>query len=197
MTMGCSTLENAQFFALEEGFPGLDAQSPRAPDVASPAFPTDPSVRPAEQYGKRRDLVPSVRSLELYRMSRRAVAELQEYVRFDAGWDGYRGERFAPTLVARAAAFVRDATEFLEHRAISPTEITPGPASDGTVDIEIVVAGRQLVMTFDPDTAMVRAYASSGNQDAEQTIQLDGSPLERHLRWLAGEEGFPRGLGSD
>lgn len=127
----------------------------------------------------------------LNELQKDVLNELQRYLTFDYGWDGHRGERFSPAIIARAQEFVQGAIKLLEKYQATSIEIAPGPASDGTVDIEIVVANRQFIVIFD-STDEARVYvARLGDKAAcfdERSIQLNGVILERYIRWLIGRD---------
>ena len=131
----------------------------------------------------------------LHSMSRAAMAELQSYLGFEPGWDSYSGVRFSSDVIAAAQEVVQAASRWFARLEITPTEITPAPASDGTVDVEFVVGGREVTMTFDPDLPTVHVYmrevhvlALRPDEESEQDIQCDRLDLERLFRWVAAGE---------
>ncbi|MFA5999449.1 MAG: hypothetical protein WC783_00510 [Candidatus Paceibacterota bacterium] len=64
----------------------------------------------------------------------KAIRELDSYLQFKEGWDGYRGKEFSPYLIQSAKEVVVRAEAFYGDTSV---ELTPGPGSDGRVDIEI------------------------------------------------------------
>lgn len=138
----------------------------------------------------------SVASLELHRMRREALAELQRYLEFDRGWDGYDGEVFSRDTVAQAQQLVELSARFFERNGEVPSEITPGPASDGTVDVELEYHGRRLIFTLDPEQ-QPRVYATDEEQEAERSVQLNRRAVGELLRWLSGTGCLPSWMGTD
>jgi hypothetical protein len=75
-----------------------------------------------------------------------AKAELRGYLTFTEGWDGYRGKTFTATLIEEACQL---AEKFADQMGDKLTDMVPGPASDGSVDVEFRVGERQsLIVTL-------------------------------------------------
>lgn len=112
------------------------------------------------------------------------LGELESYGRFNRGWDGYRGEPFDHLTLDRVASIARASARFFLAQNTVPSEITPGPASDGTVDLEMVVGNRRIVLTFATGTEVVDMYRRDESGSNEETLVLDGKSLVEQLLWL-------------
>jgi hypothetical protein len=140
---------------------------------------------------------PSISNTRTEAMARAAGEDLVRYLSFDSGWDGYDGLTFNIETVTKARVIIQRAVEGLLGCGLVPSEITPGPASDGSVDVEIVVSQRTLIFTLDrDDTTTVRVYASSGDQVTEREDTLEDGGLGRWLGWLTRKNGIPPVLGA-
>lgn len=62
-----------------------------------------------------------------------AKKELREYLEYEAGWDGYDGKIFDPEVIELACEQI---DEMISVYGGEITQIIPGPASDGSVDVE-------------------------------------------------------------
>lgn len=113
-----------------------------------------------------------------------AVEELQEYLSLPEGWDGYRGKCFDPSLIKAAQRIVRFIASFFEDQGVAPTEITPGPASDGSLDVEVSFSQKRLIFTLEMGSNNIRTYIEDRLGNSEEDFQFSPSVLERKLAWL-------------
>ena len=120
-----------------------------------------------------------------------AFAELRRYQQYDAGWDGYWGRTFEIPLLRTARSILHLSYCRLFTESIVPDLITTGPASDGSLDIEIDVRSKRLFFTLYPDEADVRIAAFVGNGAREETAPLGKMALERWLDWLTDSNDLP------
>ena len=80
-----------------------------------------------------------------------AIRELEDYKKLKDGWDGYCGKIFDDNL------FMQNLTILLSKMFIEAdivpdeVEITPGPASDGSIDLEIRFDSKQYIITVYSD----------------------------------------------
>jgi hypothetical protein len=115
-----------------------------------------------------------------------AISELDRYSRFGAGWDGYNGE---PIALA-ALDFARTLIEALTQAPViarKVTEIIPGPAPDGSLDVELRTDKRRLIITMYPapdgSGLELRTFRTDGVTSKENpNLELDA--LVPELRWL-------------
>jgi len=135
---------------------------------------------------------PTITNTRTEIMAQAADDDLCRYLSFDTGWDGYDGLTFAPDTITKARAIVAVALEAFLRAGVTPSEITPGPASDGSVDVEIAVSGRTLIITLDRDNPLpVRVYAAAGEQIVEREDRLEDGGLVGWLGWLTRKNGIP------
>lgn len=112
--------------------------------------------------------------------------ELLSYRDFSLGWDGYRGRPFSDAIIQSALSLTEFIDQFCVGVGLSPREVTPGPASDGTLDVEVGYGTRTLLFTFDPDTNVVGISRRDEQESFEELRVLDRETVEAQLRWLAG-----------
>lgn len=127
---------------------------------------------------------------QLDAMAAQAIEELRGYLEFTAGWDGYDGLPFGASTILRAESLVERLRQRFAFTGTNPTEITPGPISDGRVDVEVATETRHLVLTVDPDEeAILIAHEERGGD--EGVAQSDERGVERWMDWLAGTSSLP------
>lgn len=108
-----------------------------------------------------------------------AVSELMSYLRLPAGWDGYGGDRFASETVGRAMEVAMWGAEYFRSRGIVPDALTPGPAGDGSIDIEITLGGTYLLFTLQPDSDICSVcFGGVGAEEIEESCSFEQSAVE-------------------
>lgn len=114
----------------------------------------------------------TIASATIEEMAVKAIGELEEYLSLGKGWDGYFGEPFTKDLVRSAQQIVVATADYLEEKSLVPTEITPGPVSDGSIDIEIGLNQTQLVLTLEPDRDLegIQLYVEDERGSHERTL---------------------------
>lgn len=120
-------------------------------------------------------------------MCKSAAEELQRYAAFAHGWDGYDAEPIAPIAIELAQALVAG----FERSGFAGqiTDIIPGPAPDGSLDLELRTHDRSLIITIYPGEAegslSLRTYRSAA-QSAQEKLNVDTTSLVADLRWILG-----------
>jgi len=135
--------------------------------------------------------VQSLTVAEIERLGQLADEELRRYLTFEPAWDGYDGLTFNEQAIDRARQVVQLATVFFVDVKMVPDEITPGPASDGSVDVEFSACGRTLIFTFDREQFPARVYAREGQSTHDREDDLQDATVVRWLGWLVGSLGVP------
>lgn len=113
------------------------------------------------------------------------LIELEKYSRFLRGWDGYDGEPIAQIAIDLAKGIV----EALRLGGMTSrlTEIIPGPASDGSLDLEFRTDSRSLTLTIYPgadhEGFEIRTFRVSG-AETEEKDNIEQAVLVADLRWL-------------
>ncbi|MBI4677401.1 MAG: hypothetical protein HY748_07440 [Elusimicrobia bacterium] len=119
-------------------------------------------------------------------MRHRAETDLNRYQQFAFGWDGYFGETFGPILIQSAKQLICAVSDYFIGIDTVPQEILPGPASDGSVDIEISCRGRRIIFTLYPNSDKVNIYKERDEKPVEEyLVPGEDLNLEAELSWLA------------
>lgn len=160
----------------------------RVPPVrtSSAATQVDP---PASVASVDRDSIDSAKidrdSAKIDRLERLAAEELFEYGMLSAGWDGYSAPEFQIELVSLVEDFCGRACKFFRSVQVVPEDIIPGPVSDGSIDLQILLGDKEIIFTFHPDQEDVGVYTRQDASENEFTAKLTGTELAKYLSWLA------------
>ena len=150
------------------------------------AIPSDAGIKCIRSLKLRtntkRDL--SIGSARVMSICAAALSDLARYETFLNGWDGYDGEPIAPIAIHLAKALT-NAIAMLGSERI--TDITPGPASDGSLDLEIRARDKSLTVTIyegkSNEMTQIRTFRSDGPVSEEKT-DVDFDALVQDLRWI-------------
>lgn len=113
-----------------------------------------------------------------------ALQELNNYLTFQPGWDGYYGKIFDQDLVLTAQNIVMLAEWYFKRERAQPTEITPGPAADGSIDIEIAYKDKYEVFSLEPGKPVVAYYWQYAGQSGEEHFDLNQANVGDRIDWL-------------
>lgn len=139
---------------------------------------------------------PSLAASQLDVLRESAFAELNRYALYERGWDGYDGESFGLGVLTLARALIENGAALLQTQNISPTEITTGPASDGSLDVEFVAGGKRLIITLDPTAIRHAIYAEYDGWSHSEADDTDLACLVRWISWVAGPPYLPAPVGA-
>lgn len=117
-----------------------------------------------------------------------AVRDLGRYATFPRGWDGYDGAVLQPEAIGRAADVVQALAESFLNAQTEPSEITPGPISDGRVEVEAACDGRRLIVTLEAGAEKVGIFYDDGGAPSEKLVRWDSDDLGGWIRRLTGED---------
>jgi len=109
--------------------------------------------------------------------------ELTSYGSFQSTWDGYAGVPFSESTITVALEIINLAENVFKVNSLYPADITPGPASDGTIDIEIVFGNKSVYFIIDSDTQEIH-YLNSETDRSENIPFERKSALAEKLAWL-------------
>lgn len=113
--------------------------------------------------------------------------ELQGYLKFEPGWDGYRAEPFHKDLVDRVQYALNLVNELYQSTDKYPDSIAVGPASDGSIGLEIKMGDRELTLDFCSGN-YVEVHGSQKESAVtykwKWPIDLNWNLIEKELRWL-------------
>lgn len=114
-----------------------------------------------------------------------AQEELERYATFTRGWDGYDGDPISPVALKVARLLVHALPGLAN--AAKLTDIIPGPAPDGSLDLEFRTASRRLMLTIyggeSPNVLEIRTLRSQGDLREEKS-DIDADSLVADLRWV-------------
>ncbi len=121
------------------------------------------------------------------------LSELKRYRGYHRRWDGYFAEPFRPEVLDRALYIVLVARQIFVREQIVPSLMTTGPASDGSMDVEIRESKKTLFYTIYPDTWGIDVTAIiEGEAPIRRTIRFEEMALARWLDWLVCKRNLPQ-----
>jgi hypothetical protein len=127
----------------------------------------------------------SIARARLQGLVSQSTADLDRYSRFAAGWDGYAGDPIAPVAITAAEQLTLAVTAM--NGAQRLTDIIPGPAPDGSLDIELRTEKRRLIVTIYPGSAPndieIRTFRTD-SVTSEEKNDLGADALVADIRWL-------------
>jgi len=109
--------------------------------------------------------------------------EIAEYATYEKGWDGYDGKVFTPEVLEQAYKSLETIESFFRDSGAVPNELFSGPASDGSIDIEIEYNNKLIVITHYYAPAYEKAFV-------ETEVKMPGRSkfqkidMKEGLRWL-------------
>ena len=111
--------------------------------------------------------------------------DLERYSRFAAGWDGYAGDPISPVAITAAEQLTLAVAAM--NGAQRLTDIIPGPAPDGSLDIELRTEKRRLIVTIYPGSVPndieIRTFRTD-SVTSEEKNDLGADALVADIRWL-------------
>lgn len=123
-----------------------------------------------------------------------AQRELSRYEDYPARWDGYQAVRFGAEVLDDAAKILRfSQAAFLDTGTI-PSLVTTGPASDGSLDVEMQVGDRRVLMTLYPNDDQLRLSWFQANESRDEIAPLGTQTVGRWLSWLHHSSRVPSGV---
>ncbi len=127
----------------------------------------------------------SIPQSRLLSLVSQGIGELERYSRFVAGWDGYSGEPISPVAIAAAENLVETLAGMKGSQQL--IDIIPGPAPDGSLDLELRTEKRRLIVTIYPGNAPhdveIRTFRTD-SVSSEEKNDLGADALVDDVRWL-------------
>jgi hypothetical protein len=117
-------------------------------------------------------------------MAKSAVLELDEYRNFTFGWDGYSGSPFDSRLVDIAQGITQYIGALCKKANRVPQELTPGPVSDGSIDIEVAVGSNYAIFSLEPGLEALNILVRNNQGCSEEKIQPDWATLRTKIAAL-------------
>lgn len=93
--------------------------------------------------------------------------ELDDYLTFLPGWDGYGAPKFNPETVLRAKNLIGKLEATFRASGDAPDEITACPLPDGRIDLEVVQGTKKAVFTIDEVCSYIEATIFDANETRE------------------------------
>jgi hypothetical protein len=121
-----------------------------------------------------------------------AGRELRRYERYPAQWDGYRAQPFAPEVLENATAILAYSQGVFLNAGIVPQLVTTGPASDGSIDVELQVEDRRVLVTLYPQQGSLSSFDLEGVH--EHVAELGEQTLETWVSWLHQPNAVPNAV---
>jgi hypothetical protein len=113
-----------------------------------------------------------------------AHRELARYRSYVSRWDGYRAEPFMPDVLDDASKILSFSQAAFLESGVVPTLICTGPASDGSVDVEMQVGERRVLMTVYPNDTYLHLACFNADESREDLAPLRTEVVEQWLDWL-------------
>ncbi len=112
-----------------------------------------------------------------------AQRELERYGRYPSSWDGYGAAPFDRGLLQEFAELLCVSEKYFLRGSQAPSLVTTGPASDGSIDLEIETLDHRLLLTKYPGESQAKVSVTSTSDSNEHTVAFRTVDL---ARWLAG-----------
>jgi len=100
----------------------------------------------------------SIQSVSLVEQVKNARKEITGYTKLEYGWDGYNAHKISESVVSKALESLEWVSNFFEDEGTFPSEITPCPISDGSVDIEVNNKNASFILTIIPDSERLNIF---------------------------------------
>lgn len=114
----------------------------------------------------------------------RTLAEIKRYQDYEDCWDGYRAKVFSHEVLLATELSLYKIESFFQEILYAPGDLFSGPASDGSIDIEIECGPKLMVITHfyirGKGVADVEVEIKGGNQ-YRSFKKVD---METGLNWL-------------
>jgi len=120
------------------------------------------------------------------------LGELDRYADYPNRWDGYLAEPFKPEVLSRARSILRMARRTLLAEQVVPSLMTTGPASDGSLDVEIRESNRTLFYTIYPEVDVEVSAIADGRAPIRGKIPFNETALAQWLDWVVGKGSLPK-----
>jgi predicted RNase H-like HicB family nuclease len=127
--------------------------------------------------------------LKTMNLTTSALRDLDQYVTFRRGWDGYDAVQFQPEIIKRAEFIIQMLSESFLRAQICPNEMTVCPIADGRIDLEVESKNGRLTMTLEPDSDEVNIVFNCNNYGPwhEERVAVNSRKLKRWIYYLTGE----------
>ncbi len=119
------------------------------------------------------------------------MQDLERYERYPANWDSYGGACFSEELTDQVYRYAKRLCTVFEAEGTTPDLFEPGPAGDGSIDIELRLGTRAALFTFYPNNNIRGLGQQSSGEHAEHVKPNDSFPLEAWTAWLTGTGMLP------
>ena len=141
----------------------------------------------------------STSQVKLFEELSRVVGELNRYRAYQEGWDGYNGKPFELDVLRRTGWLAGFLGSALNDAALGWSDllITTGPASDGSLDLEVRVGQRSLFFTLYPETRELMVTALQPDLSRHASVEFSRAVVFRWVGWLVDKTPLPIGKTPD
>lgn len=128
---------------------------------------------------------------QLEAMGDEACTEILNYSALTSGWDGYFGKEFDPDLITCGILLVIRIVRLFADYELVPDSITPGPAADGSIGVDVEFCDRTLMFTLEPSSPGYLSVGCTGEgmDDIETKARLSWRLVDAWARWLVSPLG--------
>jgi hypothetical protein len=137
-----------------------------------------------ELLSKKTNALVSENEIKIHDLVKSALEEIVEYSSLEENWDGYKAKSFKAETISLTTEALLEIKNNLLVENLVPEEITPGPASDGSIALEILYGTKNLIITILPDEKNeIVIYTNDGiiNKEAKVKYPCD---LRIYFEWL-------------
>lgn len=129
-----------------------------------------------------------ISNIETDERTTRAISELSQYANLSQNWNGYGGLPFGNEVITRSQSVVLAISRWLRHQRLEPLQITPGPAGDGSIDIELGLEDAHVIFTIFQNSNRVNFYAECNDKpEKEHAFEYSDENLENLLAKTVAE----------
>lgn len=126
-----------------------------------------------------------------------AHRELRRVQQYAPQWDGYWAEPFSQEVLCNVAMILEHSEGIFLGTGVLPEFVTTGPASDGSIDVEIQVEDKRVLMTLYPQEEHLRLSSFDAEGAHETSVPLRTKNLEEWLSWLHHPGAVPGRMDQD
>jgi hypothetical protein len=124
--------------------------------------------------------------IALHQYFQTGINEIRSYLDLEKGWDGYRGATFSKDFICTTEKILLQSAGYFYSLGLEPDEVTPCPASDGSVEIEIHYQNKELFLSLSPNSREMGIYLNDGMLSKEYRDILEEKTIQKQLQWLVG-----------
>jgi hypothetical protein len=110
-----------------------------------------------------------------------AINEINIYREYELDWDSYGAKPFSDEVIEKSILVVNKIANSFTEMQIEPDQITPGPVSDGRIDIELLDGSNHTIFTVDSEEKTLTVCLLVGDMTHEETVKYDETDLDQWI----------------